>query len=258
MPWQISKTAGGFVVKNKSSGKAMSNEPHATRADALAQMKALYANGANESRFTEGNFSRPLGHTRVVIGLLCAILSFCARATTLVWPPNTQTDVVSAVPFYAGEGVTRYQQWIDGSALGGTNLHLTNISFSLTGTNTLQFTNFVLTLSATTNAPSLLMASNYGPTQVLLYSNSAYSVALTTNKWNLSFPVTNAFAFNATNQNLLIDLQIGQTNGSAPVVLSSAVASGSNVFRLFSIGGATNALYLDPECIPTQLQWTNP
>ena len=81
----------------------MSNEPHATRADALAQMKALYANGANESRFTEGNFSRPLGHTRVVIGLLCAILALCARATTLVWPPNTQTDVVSAVPFYASE-----------------------------------------------------------------------------------------------------------------------------------------------------------
>ena len=258
MPWQISKSGSGWLVKSKDSGRTMSKEPHKTRADALAQMKALYANGANESRFCEGNFSRPLGHTRVVIGLLCAILSLCARATTLVWPPNTQTDVVSAVPFYASESVTRYQQWVDGSALGGTNLHFTNISFSLQGTNTLQFTNFVLTLSATTNAPGLLMASNFGASSYVVLSNSAYSVGLGTNQWNLSFKVSNSFAFNATNQNLLIDIQMAQTNGSAAVALSSAVASGSNVFRLFGVGGATNALYLDPECIPTQLQWTNP
>lgn len=69
MPWNISKRGGKFLVKNKSTGHVAGT--HASREDALAQMRALYASvpdaanqrvkvAANDSRMMEGSFSKPI------------------------------------------------------------------------------------------------------------------------------------------------------------------------------------------------------
>jgi len=49
MPYKVVKSGSGYKVRNSDTGKTYSRKPHKTKAKALAQMRAIYAN-TNESR----------------------------------------------------------------------------------------------------------------------------------------------------------------------------------------------------------------
>lgn len=189
---------------------------------------------------------------------------------TLTAPP-TSTDVSSAIPFSSGEQVFRYQQWFAGGMFGTNKLTVTNIVLVLQNpvTNTLQFSNLVVTVAESTNAAfttNLWFNLTNSVKQTVVLATNGYTLNLT--NANFSLAVTNlSYAFqaatsitNALQTNLLLDVAMVLTNGCSLVSLSPTPGFGlmNSCYRAFSVGGTNTAAWTDVEVIPATIGFTIP